>query len=51
MSVSIVAVITDGRTTHPELAKQAAELKKKAKAVMGSVYLRSDGAGATRSIA
>ncbi|MEW5739194.1 MAG: response regulator [Myxococcota bacterium] len=51
MSVSIVAVVTDGRTSHPELARQAAELKKKAKAVSGSVYLRSDGADATRSIA
>ncbi|MEW6434506.1 MAG: response regulator [Myxococcota bacterium] len=51
MSVSIVAVITDGRTAHPELARQAAELKKKAKAVAGSVYLRSDGADASRHIA
>jgi DNA-binding response OmpR family regulator/signal transduction histidine kinase len=51
MSVSIVAVVTDGRTTHPELARQAAELKKRAKAVSGSVYLRSDGADVTRSIA
>jgi DNA-binding response OmpR family regulator/signal transduction histidine kinase len=43
MSVSVVAVITDGRgTTHSELARMAADLKKAAKAVVGSVYLRSD---------
>lgn len=51
MSVSIVAVVTDGRAAHPELARQAAELKKKAKAISGSVYLRSDDADASRSIA
>ncbi|MFO0596948.1 MAG: response regulator [Myxococcaceae bacterium] len=42
MSVSIAAVMTDGSVDHPELARQAAELKKKAKAVAGSVVLRSD---------
>lgn len=42
MSVSIVAVMADGRAEHPELARQAAELKKRAKAMAGSVFLRSD---------
>jgi DNA-binding response OmpR family regulator len=44
MSVSVVAVMTDGRGTagHSELARQAADLKKQAKAVQGSVYLRND---------
>jgi len=42
MSVSIVAVMSDGRADHAALAKQAAEMKKRAKAVPGSVYLRSD---------
>jgi DNA-binding response OmpR family regulator/signal transduction histidine kinase len=52
MSVSIAAVMCDGRTMdHAELANQAAELKKRAKAVPGSVYLRSDRELTTRSIA
>ncbi len=43
MSISIVAVMADGRSAdHPELARLAAELKKRAKAIPGSVYLRSD---------
>ncbi len=43
MSVSIVAVMSDGVSAdHSDLARRAAELKKKAKAVVGSVYLRSD---------
>ncbi len=42
MSVSIAAVMSDGTVDHPELARQAAELKKRAKAVTGSVVLRSD---------
>jgi diguanylate cyclase (GGDEF)-like protein len=43
MSVSIVAVMT-GRMSadHAELARHAAEMKKKAKAIQGSVYLRDD---------
>lgn len=43
MSVSIVAVMSDGMSgDHSDLARSAAELKKRAKAVAGSVYLRSD---------
>jgi PAS domain S-box-containing protein len=42
MSVSIAAVMTDGTVDHPELARQAAELKKRAKAITGSIVLRSD---------
>jgi DNA-binding response OmpR family regulator/signal transduction histidine kinase len=43
MSVSIVAVMCDGVSgDHAELARQAADLKKRAKLVQGSVYLRSD---------
>ena len=43
MSVSVVAVICDGKSAdHSELARQAADLKKRAKAVPGSVFLRSD---------
>ena len=42
MTVSIAAVMTDGNVDHPELARQAAELKKRAKAIVGSVVLRSD---------
>ena len=38
-------------TDHGELARQAADLKKRAKAVAGSVYLRSDREMGTRSIA
>ncbi|MDP1829673.1 MAG: response regulator [Archangium sp.] len=51
MSVSIAAVMTDGTVDHPELARQAAELKKRAKAVVGSVVLRSDQPDSERSIA
>jgi signal transduction histidine kinase/DNA-binding response OmpR family regulator len=43
MSVSVVAVICTGQfRDHADVARVAAELKKKAKAVQGSVYLRSD---------
>ncbi|MBX7099393.1 MAG: response regulator [Myxococcaceae bacterium] len=42
MSVSVVAVIADGTRDHAALARHAADLKKKAKAVPGSIYLRSD---------
>ncbi|XXF80759.1 response regulator [Myxococcaceae bacterium GXIMD 01537] len=43
MSVSIVAVMTDGVShEHAELARRAADMKKRAKAIQGSVYLRSD---------
>jgi hypothetical protein len=42
MSVSVVAVMTDGSMDHAELARRAADLKKRAKAIPGSVYLRSD---------
>ena len=43
MSVSIVAVIADGLSAdHAELARLAADMKKRAKAVNGSVFLRSD---------
>ncbi len=42
MSVSVVAVMTDGQLDHSELARYAADLKKKAKAVAGSVFLRND---------
>ncbi len=41
MSVSIAVVVTDGSQGHPELARQAAELKKRAKSVQGSVVLFS----------
>lgn len=51
MSVSIVAVMADGRAEHPELARQAAELKKRAKAMAGSVFLRSDQSANPRSTA
>jgi hypothetical protein len=52
MSVSIVAVMSDGHSLdHAELANQAAELKKRAKSVAGSVYLRSDRELTARSIA
>ncbi len=51
MSVSIAAVMTDGAMDHPELARQAAELKKRAKAVQGSVVLFSDRPDGERSIA
>jgi hypothetical protein len=43
MSVSVVAVLSDGMSSdHTELARQAADMKKRAKAIQGSVYLRSD---------
>ncbi|MGQ0507061.1 MAG: response regulator, partial [Myxococcaceae bacterium] len=43
MSVSVVAVMCDGTPQgQTELSKVAAELKKRAKAIVGSVYLRSD---------
>ena len=43
MSVSVVAVLSDGLSSdHAELARQAADMKKRAKAIQGSVYLRSD---------
>jgi len=42
MSVSIAAVLSDGTVPHGELARQAAELKKRAKCIQGSVVLRSD---------
>ncbi len=50
MSVSVVAVMCDGTNpSHSELAKVAAELKKRAKAIQGSVFLRSDREVAVRS--
>ncbi len=43
MSVSVVAVLSDGISSdHAELARRAADMKKRAKAIPGSVYLRSD---------
>jgi hypothetical protein len=52
MSVSIVAVMSDGVSAgHAELARVAAEMKKRAKAIQGSVYLRSDRESAARSVA
>ncbi len=51
MSVSIAAVMSDGSIDHPELARQAAELKKRAKAVQGSVVLFSDRPHGERNIA
>ncbi len=42
MSVSVVAVMSTGQADHSDLARQAAELKKRAKAVVGSVFLRND---------
>ena len=43
MSVSIVSVMCDGVSAdHAELARQAADMKKRAKAIEGSVYLRND---------
>ncbi len=51
MSVSIVAVMSDGVThDHAELARRAADMKKRAKAVQGSVYLRSDRERETRTV-
>ncbi len=52
MSVSIVAVLCDGVSSdHAQLARVAADMKKKAKAIQGSVYLRSDRERAVRSVA
>jgi PleD family two-component response regulator len=43
MSVSVVAVMCDGSSTdHAQLARISADLKKRAKAIAGSVYLRND---------
>jgi DNA-binding response OmpR family regulator/signal transduction histidine kinase len=43
MSVSVVAVMpAHGEADHAQLARVAADLKKRAKAIPGSVYLRSD---------
>ncbi|MET0405849.1 MAG: response regulator [Cystobacter sp.] len=44
MSVSVVAVLSVSMTRHDptELARRAADLKKRAKTIQGSVYLRSD---------
>jgi GGDEF domain-containing protein len=43
MSVSVVAVMTDGVShDHAELARRAADMKKRAKAIPGSVFLRGD---------
>ncbi len=51
MSVSIVAVMSDGVThDHAELARRAADMKKRAKAIQGSVYLRSDRERESRTI-
>ncbi|MBL8956262.1 MAG: response regulator [Myxococcaceae bacterium] len=50
MSVSVVAVLADGRSAdHAELARLAADMKKRAKAVTGSVYLRSDRPGPVKA--
>ncbi|MCE9673476.1 response regulator [Myxococcus stipitatus] len=51
MSVSVVAVMTDGTQDHAELARRAADMKKRAKAIQGSVYLRSDREQVIRSVA
>ncbi|MFP2927807.1 response regulator [Pyxidicoccus sp. 3LG] len=51
MSVSVVAVMTDGSQDHAELARRAAEMKKRAKAILGSVFLRSDREQVVRSVA
>jgi diguanylate cyclase (GGDEF)-like protein len=51
MSVSIVAVMSDGVShDHAELARRAADMKKRAKAIQGSIYLRSDRERETRTI-
>lgn len=42
MSVSVVAVLAASGMPHADLARLAAELKRQAKAMPGSVYLRSD---------
>ena len=51
MSVSVVAVMTDGSQDHAELARRAADMKKRAKAIAGSVFLRSDREQVVRSVA
>lgn len=52
MSVSIVAVMSDGLVMeHSELARRAADMKKRAKAIQGSVYLRSDRERGPRTVA
>jgi DNA-binding response OmpR family regulator/signal transduction histidine kinase len=52
MSVSVVAVMSDGVSVgHAELARRAADMKKRAKAIQGSVYLRSDREPETRTVA
>lgn len=51
MSVSVVAVMTDGTQDHAELARRAADMKKRAKAIAGSVFLRSDQERVVRSVA
>jgi diguanylate cyclase (GGDEF)-like protein len=51
MSVSVVAVMADGVAhDHAELARRAADMKKRAKAIPGSVYLRSDLERVVRSV-
>ncbi|NRD54096.1 response regulator [Corallococcus sp. AB018] len=51
MSVSVVAVMTDGVAhDHAELARRAADMKKRAKAIPGSVFLRSDLERVVRSV-
>ncbi len=50
MSISVVAVLADGQSAdHSELARLAADMKKRAKAVTGSVYLRSDRPGPVKA--
>lgn len=45
MSVSVAAVLCTGQyRTHADVARAAAELKKRAKSLPGSAYLRSDAA-------
>lgn len=43
MGVTVVAVVSQGQfKDHPEIARAAAELKKRAKQIPGSKYVRSD---------
>jgi len=42
MTMSIVAVTTEGRTEHSELSRRVVDLKKELKQAMGSVYLRGE---------
>ncbi|MBU8897842.1 two-component system sensor histidine kinase/response regulator [Corallococcus sp. H22C18031201] len=52
MSVSVVAVMTDGVShDHAELARRAADMKKQAKAILGSVFLRNDRERVVQSVA